>query len=201
MQRHEVVWTYAGVRPLLDDDAGDPAAVTRDYALELDDDPAPLMTLWGGKITTFRRLAEEAADAVCRVLAVPPRAWTGTAPLPGGDLSAWIGPPQRPDTDFTRFVQALRLRHPELSDDLSLRLARAYGARVVHVLGKEDDDLGPDIAPGLHEAELRYLVEREWACTADDVLWRRSKLGLHYSAAQREAVGEWFVRHTVAPPR
>ncbi len=193
VRREEVVWTYAGVRPLLDDDSGDPAAVTRDYALELDEQAAPLMTVWGGKITTFRRLAEEAADELSRVLNAPPRAWTHEATLPGGDLSEWIGEPQRPDTDFTRFVQALRLRHPELSDDLSLRLARAYGSRVVQVLGK-DDDLGPEIAPGLHEAELRYLVEHEWACTADDVLWRRSKLGLHYSASQREAVGEWFVR-------
>jgi glycerol-3-phosphate dehydrogenase len=186
----DVVWTYAGVRPLLDDASGDPSAVTRDYLLDLDSTHAPLLTVWGGKITTFRKLAEEAADLLTPALA--PRmqrgAWTRGAYLPGGDLSAWIGPPQRPDTDFTRFVKAVRERYPALAPALALRLARAYGARIDLLL---QDGLGDEIAPGLYEAELHYLHRSEWATTADDVLWRRSKLGLHLTPDQRAAVAGW----------
>ncbi len=104
----DVVWSYSGVRPLLDDESGDPSAVTRDYELELDigqgDAPAaPLLSVWGGKITTFRKLAEEAADLLSTPLAAPRGAWTRDAFLPGGDFDAWIGAAQRPDTDFLAF--------------------------------------------------------------------------------------------------
>ncbi|MGH8797976.1 MAG: glycerol-3-phosphate dehydrogenase, partial [Caldimonas sp.] len=138
VQPADVVWTYSGVRPLLDDESGDPAAVTRDYLLDLDwpaagsprggrapsggggaaprdrDRQAPLLTVWGGKITTFRRLAEEAVDLLARPLGIQSGAWTQGASLPGGDLSAWIGKPERPDTNFGRFVAALARRHPTL---------------------------------------------------------------------------------------
>ncbi|HWH80757.1 MAG TPA: glycerol-3-phosphate dehydrogenase [Burkholderiaceae bacterium] len=185
----DVVWSYAGVRPLLDDDSGDPSAVTRDYALELDTGQAPLLTVWGGKITTFRKLAEEAADLLAPHLVVAGGAWTQRAPLPGGDLSAWIGKAQRPDTDFTRFAQAVALRHPQLRPEVALRLARAYGARIEQVL--QGGDLGAEVAPGLFEAELNYLHDHEWARSADDVLWRRSKLGLHLTPAARAALALW----------
>jgi glycerol-3-phosphate dehydrogenase len=189
----DVVWTYAGVRPLLDDESGDPSAITRDYSLELDTaGGAPLLSVWGGKITTFRRLAEEAADLLAPPLSIGHGAWTHDAPLPGGDLSAWIGPAQRPDTDFERFVQALCERHPDLGAGLCRRWARAYGARVELLLQRP---LGAEVAPGLHEAELHYLHEHEWARSADDVLWRRSKLGLHLDAAQRAAVQAWCAVH------
>jgi len=189
----QVVWSYSGVRPLLDDDAGDPSAVTRDYLLDLDTAQAPLLTAWGGKITTFRKLAEEAADLLADSLALSNGAWTHGAPLPGGDLSPWIGDARRPDTDFARFVQALALRHPEWAATLTKRLARAYGARIDRLL--EGGSLGPEVAPGLHEAELNYLHRHEWARSADDVLWRRSKLGLHLSPAERARVEAWCAQH------
>ncbi len=193
----DVVWSYSGVRPLLEDESGDPSAVTRDYALELDTGggapAAPLLTVWGGKLTTFRKLAEEAADLLAAPLGTRRGAWTRGTFYPGGDLSAWIGAAQRPDTDFARFVQALALRHPQLPAALCHRLARAYGARVEALLG--DGELGAEVAPGLFEAELNYLHAHEWARAADDVLWRRSKLGLHLSAAERAAVAAWCAAH------
>ena len=197
----QVVWSYAGVRPLLEDHAGDPAAATRDYRLEFDVSGAPLLTVWGGKITTFRKLAEQAADRLCAALGEPRPAWTATATLPGGDLGAWIGPLRRPDEDFARFVEAVARRVPWLPGALAQRYARAYGSRIDQILRAADAsqagalrDLGEEVAPGLYEAELRYLQQVEWACCADDVLWRRSKLGLHLTPAQRAAVAAWFDR-------
>jgi glycerol-3-phosphate dehydrogenase len=202
----DVVWSYSGVRPLLDDDSGDPSAVTRDYMLEANTDAAPLLSIWGGKITTFRKLAEDAADDVSRMLGDARPAWTRGARLPGGDLAAWIGNDsvlgRRPDRDFERFVAELRRRHRWLPTALSKRLARAYGARVDRVLGDAVSllDLGAELAPGLYEAELRHLLHDEWACSADDVLWRRSKLGLHLDAAARERVQGWFAAAARAAP-
>ena len=216
----DVVWSYSGVRPLLEDESGDPSAVTRDYALELDTTMpappdaaakpsqgrgtpprgadsmrpgAPLLTVWGGKLTTFRKLAEEAADLLAAPLATKRGAWTHGAFFPGGDLSAWIGPPQRLDTDIVRFTQALALRHPQLPAALCHRLARGYGSRVEALLAA--GGLGSEVAPGLFEAELNYLHTQEWARTADDVLWRRTKLGLHLNAAERERVATWCADH------
>jgi glycerol-3-phosphate dehydrogenase len=208
LRPEQAVWRYAGVRPLLEDHAGDAKAATRDYKLELDRDGAPLLTVWGGKITTFRKLAEQAADQLCAALGELRPAWTHDALLPGGDLSDWIGPAQRPDTDFSRFLQAVQQRYAWLPTDLAHRLARAYGSRIDRVLRAADgraatqrQDLGAEIAPGLFEAELRYLRATEWASSADDVLWRRSKLGLHRLAANpaapaqqaaSQAVSDWF---------
>ena len=193
----DVVWSYSGVRPLLEDESGEPSAVTRDYALELDTGggvaAAPLLTVWGGKLTTFRKLAEEAADLLAKPLATKRGAWTHGAFFPGGDLSAWIGPAQRPDTDIVRFTQALALRHPHLPAPLCQRLARSYGSRVETLLA--GGELGAEVAPGLFEAELEYLHAHEWARTADDVLWRRTKLGLHLNAAGRAAVASWCAAH------
>ncbi|WP_430418882.1 glycerol-3-phosphate dehydrogenase [Methylibium petroleiphilum] len=198
----DVRWSYAGVRPLLDEADGDEAsAVTRDYRLEAHADGAPLLTVWGGKITTFRKLAEEAADSVGRLLGEERAAWTASAVLPGGDLPVWTGePPGTPAEDFARFVKALGRRHAWLPLPLALRLARAYGTRVADWLGKARclDDLGLEIAPGLHEAELAHLQRDEWAVTADDALWRRSKLGLHLDARQRTGVSDWFAARTGA---
>jgi glycerol-3-phosphate dehydrogenase len=192
----DVVWCYAGVRPLLDDASGDPSAVTRDYLLDIDNDPAgaPLLTVWGGKITTFRKLAEEAADTLGQALGDTRPAWTAPAALPGGDLRAWIGAAQRPDTDFARFVAALTQRHPWLPAAMAQRLARAYGSRVDRVLGTAASlrELGAEVAPGLHEAELAYLRREEWALTGEDVLWRRSKLGLHLGPAAAARVTAWM---------
>ena len=195
----DVVWSYSGVRPLLDDESGDASAVTRDYLLEFDEAPTgpgagPLLSVWGGKITTFRKLAEEAADLIVERLGEHRAAWTESALLPGGNLTAWIGPPQRPDTDMLRFVAALVECYPQLPAPVRERWARCYGGRVVLLL--QSGALGVEVAPGLFEAELDYLFQHEWARSADDVLWRRTKLGLHLSPAQREAVaGWWAARH------
>lgn len=190
----DVVWSYAGVRPLLDDRAGAASAVTRDYQLESNREAAPLLTVWGGKITTYRKLAEEAGSAVASLLGENRPAWSRGAYLPGGDLSAWVGDPQRPDLDFARFLGLLHLRYPWLAKDLAQRLGRAYGSRIERLLGAAQgmSDLGAEIAPGLFEAELRYLVSAEWARSAEDVLWRRSKLGLHFGPAEQGAVAAWF---------
>jgi glycerol-3-phosphate dehydrogenase len=191
----DVVWTYSGVRPLIDDEHGNTAEVTRDYRLELDGRAgAPLLNVWGGKITTFRKLAQEAADLLAPALgrqtsgASGAPHWTDDAPLPGGDLSGWIIPSARPDHDIAAFDAELARRHPELPPPLRQRWVRSYGARVALLLAQP---LGAEIAPGLHAGELQYLHDHEWARSADDVLWRRSKLGLHLDAAQREAVDAW----------
>ncbi|XHS79257.1 glycerol-3-phosphate dehydrogenase [Burkholderiaceae bacterium UC74_6] len=186
----EVRWTYAGVRPLLDDvHTGSAQTASRDYLLELDDDQAaPLMTVWGGKLTTFRKLAEEASDRLVQRLRRAAPAWTARATLPGGDLADWIVPSGRPDADFERFLSALTSRHAALPPALLRRLARAYGGRVERVLAH----LGAEVAPGVFEGELHHLVQSEWAQTLDDVLWRRSKLGLVLDPAQQQAVAHWL---------
>ena len=193
----DVVWTYSGVRPLLDDQSGDPSAVTRDYMLESNTEAAPLLSVWGGKITTFRKLAEDASDEVGKMLGqdgTTRPAWTDGAFMAGGDLSAFIGPATRPDDDFERFVTSVQARFSWLPAVLARRLARAYGARVVELVGTSASmqDMGAAVAPGLHERELRFLQDQEWAVNADDVLWRRSKLGLHYTPVQREQVAVWL---------
>jgi glycerol-3-phosphate dehydrogenase len=199
----DVVWSYSGVRPLLDDESGSAQAITRDYMLEFDQPQgqAPLLSVWGGKITTFRKLAEDAADGlVLRLqrepgLAVAGRAWTANACLPGGDLQAWIGTPQRPDVDIQRFATVLAARHPQLPAAVRARWVRSYGSRIDLILGPVGLlGLGEEVAPGLFEAELNYLHQHEWARSADDVLWRRSKLGLHYSPAQRAQVARWWAQ-------
>lgn len=196
----QVVWTYTGVRPLLDDASGDPAAVTRDYLLETDHTAAPLLTIWGGKITTFRKLAEEAATEVGHLLGQQRPAWTRNAHLPGGDLQQNTG---RPDTDFAAFVDAFSQRHPWLPDTIAHRWARAYGSRINQVLNGAQQlaDMGAEVAPGLYENELRYLHQNEWALCADDVLWRRSKLALHLTPDQRAQVGLWCDSHWATTTR
>lgn len=182
----ELVWSYSGVRALYDDGAGKPEDVTRDYVLALDVGPheAPLLTVYGGKITTFRRLAENAMAKLARYLQAKP-AWTAKSQLPGGEFA--------PD-GFDRVVDEMIARWPFLSQAHARRLARAYGLRCERFLGDAQslDDLGPRFAGDLTGAELQYLVEHEWAQTADDVLWRRSKLGLKASAADRVAIDRFI---------
>lgn len=168
----DVVWHYAGVRPLYDDQAASESAVTRDYVLDLTPGPAPLLSVFGGKITTYRRLAEQAVDRLGKALPVKGGAWTARAILPGGDL---------PDRDLVRFQAELTRHYPFLGPALADRLAAAYGTRAVAILrnARSLAELGADLGGGLHQAELEYLVAQEWARTPEDVLWRRSKLGLH----------------------
>ena len=204
----DVVWTYSGVRPLIDDESGNPAAVTRDYRLELDAgrdgaSQAPLLSVWGGKITTFRKLAEEAVDRLAPLLAAGdgpsarPRFAAPGPPQPrcrAATCVAWLGADAPPANDivaaFERFAAALAKRHPALPLPLVQRLAHAYGTRVDAMLGEGP---GREVAPQVFEAELRYLRRVEWARSGDDVLWRRSKLGLHLQPAERAAVAAWMV--------
>ncbi len=190
----DIVWSYAGVRPLFDDASGDASAVTRDYVFDLDGggDEAPLLSIFGGKITTYRKLAEHAMDRLAPLLGAAAGPWTATAPLPGGDL---------PGADFAGFLAALEARHPWLPGPLATRLARAYGSRVeLIVAGRQGlNDLGQNLGGDLYEAELDYLVTHEWALTAEDVLWRRSKLGLHLDEAARTRVQAWCREHQKRP--
>ncbi len=190
----DVVWSFSGVRPLFGDTSGALSAITRDYLLESNTGAAPLLSVWGGKITTYRKLAEEAANGIGRALGDPRAAWTEKALLPGGDLRAWIGAAQRPDIDIERFIDAVRARYAWLDPLLARRLARAYGSRIDLVLGDAGSraGLGEEVAPGLFEAELNYLQREEWAQEAEDVLWRRTKRGLHCSAAERRQVAGWM---------
>lgn len=189
----DVIWTYSGVRPLYDDGSTDPSTVTRDYVFDLDapQGQAPALSVFGGKITTFRRLAEHALAGLRSYFPNMGAAWTGTAKLPGGDME---------NADFSAFAVATKRRWPFLADETALRLAHAYGTRIERILGtaRSMDELGRDFGCGLTEAELDYLARDEWARTADDVLWRRSKLGLHLSKMQAEAVASHYGRKTAA---
>jgi glycerol-3-phosphate dehydrogenase len=206
VQAADVVWSYAGVRPLLDDESASAAKASRDYELELDvgldvdaggranGSSSPLLNVWGGKITTFRRLAEEAVDILCANLGHAGPAWTAKACLPGGDLSAEPGYTGQPQADIARLIARTAREHPQWPARMVQRLAHAYGSRLTMLLD-HSGTIGPEVAPGLHEGELHYLHAHEWARTVDDVLWRRSKLGLHLDATGREAVARWW-QHT-----
>ena len=188
IEPQDVVRSYSGVRPLLEDDAADASAVTRDYWLELNCDGAPIVSVFGGKITTFRRLAEEAMDLLLPAIGVPVgmrRHWTAHTPLPGGDL---------PDGDFAAYVAALMRSHAWLPPAVAERYAHAYGSYVTRVLDTAQSlsDLGDEIAPGLYRRELEYLARHEWAKDSEDVLWRRTKLGLHFNPSECAAVVHWM---------
>ncbi|WP_313034486.1 glycerol-3-phosphate dehydrogenase [Massilia alkalitolerans] len=189
----DVVWSYSGVRPLLEDDAASASAATRDYLLGRDTAGAPLLSVFGGKITTFRKLAEEAADWISGALGHARLGWTAQAVLPGGDLFGSV-PSSRAVLDFDAWVAALERRHPWLPASLARRWARAYGSRAEILLAGAAgvDDLGEEVAPRLYAAELRYLMRHEWAGCAEDVLWRRSKLGLHLPPGCADNVDAWM---------
>jgi glycerol-3-phosphate dehydrogenase len=187
----DVVWTYSGVRPLYDDGASEAKAATRDYVFELDTPGgAPLLSIYGGKITTYRRLAEEALERLEPYLrSSKARAgWTGKAALPGGDM----------DVSAVAALSAeLTRNYPFLSPAHANRLAHAYGTRAAKLLGnaKSLADLGQSFGATLTESEVRYLMSAEWAVTAEDVAWRRSKLGLRLSAGEITALDEWMAAH------
>ncbi len=177
----DIVWRYSGVRPLYDDAAVDPSAVTRDYKLELavGQNLPPLLTVLGGKVTTYRRLAEEAIDRLAQHLARVGPAWTASAPLPGGDL---------PGGDFEAYFKDLRRRKAGFDPELLRGLARRHGTDTETIIGNARDcaGLGQSFGAGLTEREVIHMRDREWAWTAEDVLWRRSKAGLHMDATERE---------------
>ncbi len=188
LRASDVLWTYSGVRPLIDDESSDAASVSRDYSLELTCESPPLLSVYGGKITTYRRLAEEAVDRLVPLLGHRARAWTRDATLPGGDL---------PDGDLEAFCTALATRRPWLAATLVRRYARAYGTRIERLLAgcSAMRDLGPEVLPGLHAREIEYLRAEEWAVTAEDILFRRSKLGLHLPADAVAQLDRWLAAH------
>jgi glycerol-3-phosphate dehydrogenase len=184
----DVVWSYAGVRALVDDGSGKPEVATRGYRLELSADGAgaPLLSVYGGKITTYRHLSEEAVSKLGRRLpALAGPAWTTTKPLPGGDF---------PVDGLAALQSDLAARYPFLLEDTVQRIAPAYGTCAWRWLGqaKGPGDLGRDFGGGLTEVEVDYLRREEWAQTAEDILWRRTKLGLHLAEAQQAALADYL---------
>ena len=164
------------MRPLYDDHASAAQEATRDYVLHDETfEGAPLLSIFGGKITTYRRLAEAILDKIGGRIGVRGKPWTEFAPLPGGEFEGG---------DLATFTRDLMRRKPFLPEPLARRLARSYGTRALDLLGEARglDDLGRDFGAGLTAAEIDYLVAREWAVTAEDILWRRTKLGLHGAA-------------------
>ncbi|MBO9380351.1 glycerol-3-phosphate dehydrogenase [Sphingomonas histidinilytica] len=191
----DVVHSFSGLRALHDDGAANASAVTRDYLLTLDGggEEPPLLSVFGGKITTYRRLAEHAMAKLLPALGRPLiPGWTGRAPLPGGDMG---------DGRFDLWSDELVARHPGLPPALLRRLGKAYGTRVETLLGGAAtiDDLGADLGGGLTEAEVDYLAVHEWARQPDDILWRRSKLGLHVPPGTAARVAQRLGREA-APP-
>ena len=189
--RADIVWTYSGVRPLYDDGASSATAATRDYVLALDSDGPPLLNVFGGKITTYRRLAETALERLGPVLPRTAPAWTARVPLPGGDFP-WDGAPL--------LVERLRRTYPFLTARWALRLVRAYGTEAAGILGpaREARDLGRDFGATLTEAEVRWLMAHEYARRAEDVVWRRSKLGLRMTPDQIAALDDWMTAPAAA---
>lgn len=180
VEAEDIVWRYSGVRPLLADHHRVASQVTRDYRLELDTAGAPLLSVLGGKLTTYRALAEEALGRLSPSLPAMGAAWTaGGPPLPGGDGG-----------NAVQVAETLQRDHPHLPPALLQRLAASYGTRASGLLAGAHalEALGRDHGGGLHERELDYLITHEWVRTAEDVLWRRSHLGLRLDAAQREAL-------------
>lgn len=182
----DVVWTYSGVRPLHDGGARSAARATRDYALKLErNEGAPLLNVFGGKITTYRKLAEEALDRLRAVFPGLAPPWTASAALPGGGF---------PVDGAGALVRDLLGLAPALTEETAFRLVRAYGTDAAEIVGgaRTPAELGRDFGHGLYEAEIVWLMEREWAMTAEDVLWRRGKLGLRFSEPEAAALAGWM---------
>lgn len=181
--REDIVWTYSGVRPLFDDGESSAAKVTRDYTLDLDEvGGAPLLNVFGGKITTYRKLAEEALAKLKRSFPSMGGDWTAGIALPGGDF---------PVSDVSRLVLELRTARPDIEVQDAQRLIRAYGTNAMMLAGDREKS-GRDLGHGLTEREATWLVEKEWARSVDDILWRRTKLGLRFNQKQVDDLAAWL---------
>ena len=190
LRMDDVIESFSGVRPLFDDGNGNPSAVTRDYVLELDQSRgAPLLNIFGGKITTYRKLAEHAVRDLNAIFPKMSGAWTAFTPLPGGDL---------PNADFESFLGRLQGEYPWLPRALTKHYARLYGTRAGQIIGKAETmaELGQQFGPLLYEVELAYLAKTEWARCSEDVLKRRTKHGLTVSPSQVSQIDEWFKNET-----
>ncbi len=185
LQKEDIVWTYSGVRPLYDDGAESASAATRDYVLKLETHGAPVLHIFGGKITTYRKLAESALEKVDEALGHVGGTWTAGAPLPGGDF---------PVENTAKILADLTERYAFLDPKVVTRLFRCYGTECFDILEQAESkgDLGINFGAGLYEAELRWLVSKEYAKTAEDVLWRRTKLGLRLTQDEVSQVQTWL---------
>ena len=183
----DIVWTYSGVRPLYDDGASNNTKATRDYVIKVDDadGAAPLVNLFGGKITTYRRLAEAALAKLTPYFPQMDQAWTANVALPGGDLAI---------DGAMDAVARLRRERPFLNERWAQRLVHSYGTLAAAVLGDatSEADLGQKFGWDLTETEVRWLMQNEWARIAEDVLWRRSKLGLRITEMEAESLDQWM---------
>ena len=185
LARRDVVWTFAGLRPLLAASTQDPKSITRDYLLDFERGASPLLSVYGGKLTTYRRLAQEVVDRACAALGSTAQPWTERAPLPGGDI---------PNGDFEAFRKRMMRRYAWLDRALLDRYARAYGTRMERLLEgcARMDDLGEAVLPGLHAREIDHLRREEFAVTAEDVLFRRSKLGVGLPPGSEARLERWL---------
>jgi glycerol-3-phosphate dehydrogenase len=182
----DIVWTYSAVRPLFDDGASKAQEATRDYVLKLDyTQDAPLLNVFGGKLTTYRRLSEHALEKVAEAIGAKGQPWTAKSHLPGGDFAT---------QGYEEEVVKLKARYPFLEERHARRLVRRYGTRSVMILDSAArmEDLGHHFGGDLYEAEVKYLVDREWAMSAEDVLWRRTKDGLRLSEKEKEYLEEYM---------
>ena len=186
LRREDVLETFSGVRALFDDGQGNPSAVTRDYVFDLDEsDGAPLLNVFGGKITTFRELAERGMNQMRRYFPAMGNDWTEQSPLPGGDM---------PGADYEGFLQSVKAQYPWMPRGVRQHYGRLYGSRITAIVAHADslEALGYHFGADFYEAEARYLIDNEWARTPEDILWRRTKHGLHLNEAERQAFGDWF---------
>ena len=181
----DVVWSYSGIRPLFDDQARNASEVTRDYVLHLDRGPAPMLSVYGGKITTYRKLAEQAVGMLAEPLGFDRPAWTRDVPLPGGDI---------PDADIEAFAAGCIRRYPWLPEGIVRRYVRHYGTEIHGLLAECGSiaDLGEHFGADLYAVEVEFLVEHEWAGTPEDILWRRTKQGLHMPDSGVNRLREWL---------
>lgn len=185
----DAIWRYSGVRPLLDDGSENASKVTRDYTLAVDAPlgEAPMLTVLGGKLTTYRKLAEHALEKLSEFFPELSESWTHLEPLPGGDIDqGWLG--------FEAWQHDFLLQYPHLDQEWLKYFSRRYGSLSPQILGNAQhiEDLGYFFGGGLYELEVRYLHDEEWAWQADDILWRRSKAGLHMTSEQRQYFIAWF---------
>ena len=181
-----VVWTYSGVRPLYDDASENASTVTRDYKLDFDvRKGAPILSVYGGKITTYRKLAEQAVDMMTQHLGITSAAWTAESFLPGGDI---------PDADFDRYLSQQKQAYGWMDESVLTDYVRNYGTLFGRIIGTGSSmsDLGQHFGGPLYQAEVDYLVEQEWARSAEDILWRRSKKGLHVPTDTAEKLSAYL---------
>ncbi|KQS61421.1 glycerol-3-phosphate dehydrogenase [Rhizobium sp. Leaf371] len=185
VRREDIVWSYSGVRPLFDDGASKAQEATRDYVLKVEgeDGAAPLLNVFGGKLTTYRRLAEHALEKIGEAIGSKGSPWTGKSTLPGGDFAP---------TGYEAQVADLKSRAAFLTDRHARRLVRLYGTLARKIVGEAPsiEALGRHYGADLYEAEVRYLIEQEWARTAEDILWRRTKLGLNLTKTEASALAD-----------